>query len=59
MKWYKKIKSKKIRKVSPQGKYLLQRLKELEMSRDLWKDKYFELNNILSLKEEEDKKKKN
>jgi len=53
----KKIKSKKIRKVSPQGKYMLQRLKELEESRDLWKDKYFELNNILSLKEEDVKKK--
>jgi len=53
----KKIKSKKIRKVSPQGKYMLQRLKELEEGRDLWKDKYFELNNILSLKEEDVKKK--
>ena len=54
----KKIKSKKIRKVNPQGKYLLQRLKELEVSRDLWKDKYFELNDLLSLKEEEEDKKK-
>jgi len=53
----KKIKSKKIRKVSPQGKYLLQRLKELEISRDLWKDKYFELNNLLTLEEEDNKKK--